>query len=700
MRPDKNEDFPQAATSLAGDKPWWQKPFRMVQTNLRQTDAALDPKAVARQTREFGADILLFNIGGIYAFYPTDLELHERNPYLRGDLLGEMLAAARAEGLKLVGRFDMSKATRRAYEAHPDWFVHNRAGKPLVYNGTYQACVNGGWYQDYAHRILREALGRYDVDGVFFNMFGYRSVDYSGHYHGICVCRNCRDRFREMYGRDLPAEESFADPAYRDYLEFQDRTTAALADDIYRTIKAVNPAIAMTGHRNASDLIRMEVQRAVDRPQPEWPYQAGEQARWAAAHGQGKTFASTSAAFIDFAWRFVSETGACHELRFAQQLANGASLDHYLVGTFDQDDRKSFPAISRLFHWHRKNEGHYADLRSVARIGLYHSFKTGLHRGATETADLGNAPFRGAYRALLEARIPFDMVSDERVAGTGGQALLARYDAILMPNVACIGDAEAAALDAYVEAGGLLVATGETGFYDDRGVARPAQALAALPVSDLRARRRDMRGAYFRVGAGELPSLPDTGLLYLDGRYLHPAVRDGAETMLRLIPPQRFGPPELCFPDVDSDLPGVVSAPHGQGRGVYLPWLPDWLYHRDSLPDHRELIAGLIRRNAPPAPVVLEGAGPVELTVHRQATTGRWLVHLVNYSGQRNNLYEDPVAIHGLRLGIRAKAVGRARALVADAELVPEAAGDETGRTWLALPPLGAFEAISIEVSE
>ncbi len=80
MRPDKNEDFPQVATSSVGDRPWWQKPYRMVQTNLRQTDAALDPKAVARQTRDFGADILLFNIGGIYAFYPTDLELHERNP--------------------------------------------------------------------------------------------------------------------------------------------------------------------------------------------------------------------------------------------------------------------------------------------------------------------------------------------------------------------------------------------------------------------------------------------------------------------------------------------------------------------------------------------------------------------------------------------------------------------------------------------
>jgi hypothetical protein len=67
---------------------------------------------------------------------------------MKGDALGDAIEAAHAEGIALVGRFDMSKATRLGYEAHPEWFVHNAKGEALEYNGTYQACVNGGWYQD------------------------------------------------------------------------------------------------------------------------------------------------------------------------------------------------------------------------------------------------------------------------------------------------------------------------------------------------------------------------------------------------------------------------------------------------------------------------------------------------------------------------------------------------------------------------
>ena len=237
--------------------PWWRRPYRMVQTNLRQPDALYDQKALAREIKAFGADVLLYNIGGIYAFYPTKLPLQAVNPMMKGDALGAAIEAAHSEGLSLVGRFDMSKATRIAYEAHPDWFVHNAKGQPLEYNGTFQACVNGDWYQDYALQIISESLGRYDVDGVFFNMFGYRSTDYSGHYFGICTCENCQRRFRQMYGRPLPGKEDFSDPSYADYLEFQNVTSLELNAKVNDHIKSVNPKVAMTGHRGKSDLIRM-----------------------------------------------------------------------------------------------------------------------------------------------------------------------------------------------------------------------------------------------------------------------------------------------------------------------------------------------------------------------------------------------------------------------------------------------------------
>ncbi len=703
MPPDSATLTRKSASKAAAAPLWWQRPYRMVQTNLRQPDALYDQKALARETREFGADVLLYNIGGIYAFYPTKLELHAVNPYMKGDALGAAVEAAHAEGLALVGRYDMSKATRIAYEAHPEWFVHNAKGEALEYNGTYQACVNGGWYQDYALQIISESLGKYPVDGVFFNMFGYTNFTYSGHYFGICVCSNCRTRFREMYGRDLPAKEDFSDPAYADYLEFKDRTALELRSKVYKHIHQVAPNVAMTGHRGDSDLIRLETQRAVDRPQPEWPYQAGEQARWGRAYGQGKTVSSTSANFIDYAWRFVSETGAYQLARAAQQIANGATLDFYLLGVMEQDDKSAYSDTSKLFKWHAANEAHYTGLSSGAKIALYHSHSNLPGHGAqpyskrTASGEYAETAFRGAYRALCEARLPFDLISDEIVAGPNGAKVLAAYDAIVMANVNCLSDAEAKALDAWVKGGGVLLATGETGLYDQKGLPRDKPALASLPITGKPMARHNMKGAYFRVGAGELPIPADVKLLMLDKTYYVAEPREGAEMVLTLLPPQRFGPPELCFPDYESKLPGAIIGKHGKGKAIYVPWHADVLYYRDSLPHTRTFLTNLVARNIAPAPAKLEGRGSFELTVQRQEASGRVLVHVVNYGGQRNNLYEDAPAVHGLRLGVRG-VNGDATALVAGTEVKPESAKpDADGYLWYTLPPVEAFEAVSFK---
>ncbi|PRX04713.1 UNVERIFIED_ORG: beta-galactosidase-like protein [Martelella mediterranea] len=675
-------------------KDWWKRPYRMVQTNLRMPDAQYDQRLLAREVREMGADVLLYNMGGIYAFYPTALPLQAENPMMAGDALGAAVEAAHAEGLSLVGRLDLSKATRKAYEAHPDWFVHNVRGQALSYNGTYQACVNGGWYQDHALDIISELLRGYDIDGIFFNMFGYMNHTYSGDYFGICVCDNCRARFRAFSGRELPEREDFSDPAYADYLKFQDRSAMDLSARIYDHIKQLKPEIGVTGGRGKSDLIRLEIQRFIFREPPEWPYQPGEQARWARAFGQGKNASSTSTNFVDYPWRFAAETPDCHILRFAQQLASGASLDYYLLGTPDQADQKAFGPITELFEWHRKHEGCYSGLRSRARVAMYHSRKTGKFRARTRTADLKGHPFRGAYRALIEDRIPFDFVCDETAADDGNPGPLEGYDVLLVSNAACLSDDEARRLDDWVAAGGTLIATGETGFYDEEGRPRALQALSSLPVRQLNLVRPDMRGAYFRNEGGEA-GLPDAGLIMLDGYYLHCEPAEDAERVLALLPPQRFGPPELCYPDVDSDLPGILSRRHGQGRAIYLPWFPDWQYYRDSLPDMRRLVTGLIG-DAVARPVVVRGAGAVEVTLQKQPETGRLLVHLVNYSGQRNNLYEKPAELHGLLLGVRG-AAGDAKALREGSVLQPlSPQADEDGYLWYRLGPVGAFEAVSI----
>jgi hypothetical protein len=59
----------------------------------------------------------------------------------------------------------------------------------MRFNGTVATCVNGLYQQDKSLDILREALTRYPIDGVFFNMFGYQTRDYSGRVFGCAGVR-------------------------------------------------------------------------------------------------------------------------------------------------------------------------------------------------------------------------------------------------------------------------------------------------------------------------------------------------------------------------------------------------------------------------------------------------------------------------------------------------------------------------------
>ena len=67
---------------------WWQEPFRLVQTNLRLIDVRRDPADLVNDVQQLGGNALVVNAGGIYAFYPTELPYHVRNPFLGGDFPG------------------------------------------------------------------------------------------------------------------------------------------------------------------------------------------------------------------------------------------------------------------------------------------------------------------------------------------------------------------------------------------------------------------------------------------------------------------------------------------------------------------------------------------------------------------------------------------------------------------------------------
>ena len=209
------------ATGLAGAAPvsagaparWWMdEPVRLVQTNVRGKDSALDARRLVEQVAEFPANTLLFNMGGIVAQYPTRVPFHYPSPHLPPgrDLFGDVLREAHARKIRVVGRFDLSKTQKAVFDAHPEWFFRRASGEPAVYNGLYSACINGGYYREHALRILAEALERYAVDGLFFNMFGIPAGDCGVRADGPCHCDACKARFQAHHHRPLPTSAKIA----------------------------------------------------------------------------------------------------------------------------------------------------------------------------------------------------------------------------------------------------------------------------------------------------------------------------------------------------------------------------------------------------------------------------------------------------------------------------------------------------------
>jgi hypothetical protein len=243
---------PSAESAGGGGGHWWERPLRIIQLNLTVPDAARDGVEMARRAHEYGANALLINAGGIYAFYPTDVPFHRRAPGLYGDLLGDAIGYCGANGVRVVVRYDLSGLHRAAYEAHPEWFYRSADGRPMVDKGLYITCPNRGWWQEAFFRLWDELTGRYTVDGLFFNAWGHKEATREGVYYGPCHCPDCVRLFRQRFGRDLPAGRDPSDEAYWLNRRFRQETLDDLARRIYRYVKQRNADVALfagAGHR-------------------------------------------------------------------------------------------------------------------------------------------------------------------------------------------------------------------------------------------------------------------------------------------------------------------------------------------------------------------------------------------------------------------------------------------------------------------
>jgi hypothetical protein len=308
------------------------------------------------------------------------------------------------------------------------------------------------------------------------------------------------------------------------------------------------------------------------------------------------------------------------------------------------------------------------------------------------------------YHALVEARIPFDLIHEARLT----PERLDRYAAVVLANAAALSDAQCAALGDYVRRGGGLVATFESSRYDETGRRRADFGLADLfGVRDSGRLEGPMTNAYLTLRGD--PGSRHEVLAGLDDapRVIHgvwrvpvTATADGPSP-LTLVPSYPDLPMEDVFPREErTDTRELYLREPGRGRVAYFPWDVDRTFWEVLSPDHGTLIANAVRwaaRGASPARVT--GPGLVDITAWRQASS--MTVHLVNLTNpmcMKGPLREIlPVGPHRVRVelppGVRA-----ARVTLLTAGVAPETTRDGDALV-VQVPSIADHEVVAIDLA-
>jgi hypothetical protein len=637
-------DAPGVAAPPGVTPTWVDRPMRWAQLTLVEDDPGrFDLPFWLDYFRRTHSDGACLSAGGCVAYYPTEVPLHHRSRYLADrDPFGELVKGCRELGMVVLARTDPHATYDDVHDAHPDWIAVDAGGRPRRHWASpemWVTCALGPYNFEFMTAVHKEVMARYKVDGIFINRWAGS---------GMCYCGHCREGFRAATGLDLPRTDDPHDPARRAHILWQQERLFDLWRLWDAEVRKINPdscVIPNAGGGATSPLdmkaigelapILFADRQARSGVMPPWAN--GKAAKEYRAAMGGKPVGGIFSVGVEEAYRWKDSVQSEAEVRiwFADGVANG--LRPWFTkfsGVFR--DRRWLKVVEDLYRWHKGAERYLRNVEPLARVGLVYSQQTAWFYGGPRARERVEDHALGWYQALVEARIPFEMVHDRLL----DEAHLARLKTLILPNIAALSDEQCRQLRAFVGRGGGLVATYETSLCDERGVRRTDFGLADLFGVSFR-RRADgpMRNAYLQLEADRRTGRRHPLLAGLDDapRMIHgtwrlevaPRVEFG-DRPLTLIPSYPDLPMEMVYPRAPrTDVAEAYLREVGPGRVAYFPWDIDRAFWEVLAVDHGRLLANAVRwATAEGPPVEVEGPGMLDVTAWRQE--GSLAVHLVN----------------------------------------------------------------------
>lgn len=663
---------------------WWKQPLRVIQPNMQVRDTHhINPDRLAKQLSDMGANTAVFNVGGIYAWYKSEVPEHTINEYLpeNTDLLMDIINALHKRNIRFIARFDFSKAEDSIYLRNPQWFVRDINREPQIIGSKrpgnwsllMSTCINGEYRTDQvAIPVLTEVMDRYPIDGIFFNNPGYIA----------CHCSACKRKYFKLYGEKLPEDiENF----------HSDWATQSMKDNIdvlYSHIKQKNKDIPLILYYNlyrdnlsdratTADMLCTEPQDVLSLgykniPETWMPALSIKLGRSLPDRPNPYGIVHSSPGMD---WRHTGLPPAEYQFWLSQIPANGGQIWHSITGIPDTiTDKRIIEVVTEHNNMVKKVEPYMGGAVSNSQVALIWN--------ASPSSE-------GWADGFLERQIPFDVLLIEEVENED----LDKYDVVIVPEKLQWTPSVLTLFKRYTSEGGNLIIEGIPdieNIHDFLGIYPDTYEGEELIASYLSFEGKDN---FLQKG------LEETEMIAFRGKVVYCNPKQGTDVLTTLVPPfsplESVGaPPERASLLVEkTSIPLVLHQNYKKGRILTLPFSLSFLINEFRLNEHYCLLNNLVKYMTDGSLNVEVTHSPgLQVTVFKK--NEKLLIHLVNGAGRRP--LTNTLPIHNICIRVKSpidQSYSEAKAIISDNEVD---VGQESGILTIHLSTLNVWEALVI----
>jgi len=382
--------------------------------------------------------------------------------------------AAHAVGLKYVCYVNADRTLDPLLLEHPEWRQMQYGGRPRATWG----CWNSPYRKAFIERLVKIAKES-GFDGICIDM-PFTAP------RGGCRSEYCVRAFREKFGVEPPRRRNPRDPLWQRWMDFQSWTREEWLLDLTETLHAVNPEIAVIVNQtrgwifNISDgsFLTTRVAKCVDGLLEEigWEIEHNWRRPWAwkLQNAWQNLFLRCRARPGYAAMWHVTYNMPDVEVRAQalSMLANGTAPSVTTGGNWKQ--------MKSIWQYIKKCEKWCIGAELIPWAAIHFSEDTLAWYANAQGEEITHAYMKnifGVFQAMLEAHLPVEIITDDDLASL---ETLKRYKVLVLPNSACMSEEQAEAVRKYVEEGGGLLATYQTGMFDTYGTERDKPALESL----------------------------------------------------------------------------------------------------------------------------------------------------------------------------------------------------------------------------